>query len=96
MEWREKLWLLHESKYRKVKGRPFAEGSRGCHALFVCMLNPLVQNNITLYCPLYVDLYYAVRLFYYLAITSSYNAQFSLTLNDQTHLEANFIAFLHR
>src|SRR3989337_3232353 len=36
----------------KVKDRPFAEGSRGCHALFVCMLNLLVQKNVTLYCPL--------------------------------------------
>ena len=36
----------------KVKDRPFTEGSGGCHALFVCMLNPLVQENITLYCPL--------------------------------------------
>ena len=24
---------LHKSKYMKVKDRPFAEGSRGCHAL---------------------------------------------------------------
>ena len=35
-ELREKLWLLHESKYIKVKGRRFAEGSRGCHAL-ICL-----------------------------------------------------------
>ena len=50
---REKnIYSLHKSKYIKVKDRPFAEGSRGCHALFVCMLNPLVQNNVTLYCPL--------------------------------------------
>ena len=27
-------WLLHKSKYMKVKDSPFAEGSRGCHALF--------------------------------------------------------------
>ena len=38
----------------KVKDRPFAEGSRGCHALFVCMLNPLVQKNVTLHCPLVI------------------------------------------
>ena len=31
-----------------------------------------------------------------LAITTSYNAQFSLTLNDLTLLEAIFIALLHR
>ena len=33
----------------KVKDRPFAEGSRGCHALIFCMLNPLVQENVMLY-----------------------------------------------
>ena len=27
---------LHKSKYIKVKDRPFAEGSRGCHAL-ICL-----------------------------------------------------------
>ena len=32
----KKLWLLHKSKYIKVKDRPFAEGSRGCHAL-ICL-----------------------------------------------------------
>ena len=29
-------WLLHKSKYIKVKDSPFAEGSRGCHAL-ICL-----------------------------------------------------------
>ena len=34
---REKYFgSLHESKYIKVKDRPFAEGSRGCHAL-ICL-----------------------------------------------------------
>ena len=32
----KKLWLLHKSKYWIVKDRPFAEGSRGCHAL-ICL-----------------------------------------------------------
>ena len=43
---------LHKSKYIKVKDRPFEEGSRGCHVLICCMLNPLVQKNVTLHCPL--------------------------------------------
>ena len=42
------------------------------------------------------NLYYVVRRFYYFAITSLYNAQFSLTLNDLTLLEAIFIALLRR
>ena len=64
--------------------------------LFVCMLNPLVQKNVTLYWPYDSNLYYAVRHFYCFAIISSYNAQFSLTLNDITLLEAIFIALFHR
>ena len=44
---------LHKNNYWKLKDRPFAEGSRGCHAIFVCMLNLLVQKNVMLYCPLW-------------------------------------------
>ena len=32
---------LHKSKYIKVKDRPFAEGSRGCHALICLYAQPL-------------------------------------------------------
>jgi len=32
---------LHKSKYWKVKDRPFAEGSRGCHALICLYAQPL-------------------------------------------------------
>ena len=64
--------------------------------LFVCMLNPLVQENVTYIAPYDSNIYYAVHRFYCFAITSSYNAQFSLTLNDPTFLEAIFIALLHR
>ena len=42
--------------------------------------------------PYDTNLYYAVRHFYYFAITSLYNAQFSLTIKDQTYLGAIFIA----
>ena len=38
------------------------------------------------------NFYYAVCRFYYFVITSSYNAQFSLTIKDQTYLGAIFIA----
>ena len=60
--------------------------------LFVCMLNPLVQKNVTLYCPLtWQTLLCSLSLLFF-TVTSSYNAQFSLTLNDPTLLEAIFIA----
>ena len=62
--------------------------------LFVCMLSPLVQKNYIAPCD--GNLYYAVCRFYCFTITSSYNAQVSLTLNDLTLLEAIFIALLHR
>ena len=32
---------LHKSKYIKVKDKPFAEGSRGCHALICLYAQPL-------------------------------------------------------
>ena len=36
----------------------------------------LMQKNVTLFCHLYVDLYYAVRRFYCFHITRSYKAYF--------------------
>ena len=64
--------------------------------LFVCMLNPLVQENVTLYCPLKMTTFIMQSVAFILRHPSSYNAQFSLTLNDLTLLEAIFIAFLHQ
>ena len=63
--------------------------------LLVCMLNPLVQKNVTLYFPLWWQPLLCSLLLLFFAITSSYNAQFSLKLNDLTLLEALFIALLH-
>ena len=41
---------LHKSKYIKVKDRPFAEGSRGCHALICLYAQPLSakEHHVTL------------------------------------------------
>ena len=69
----------HKSKYIKVKDKPFAEGSRGCHALFGCMLSFLVQKNVTLYAPCDSNLYYAVCRFY------SSPSQVRTTLNFLLH-----------
>ena len=65
------------------------------HFFIVCQI-PYCKRMSRYIAPYDSNLYYAVRLFYYFAITNSYNAQFSLTLIDQTHLEAIFIALLHR
>ena len=62
----------------------------------VCMLNPLVQENVNVILPLVVATFIMQSVAFILCHPSSYNAQFSLTLNDLTYLEANFIAFLHR
>ena len=40
-EQKENFDSLHKSKYIKVKDRPFAEGSRGCHALICSYAQPL-------------------------------------------------------
>ena len=46
------LWLLHKSKHMKVKDRPFAEGSRGCHALFVLYAQSLNAKECHFILPL--------------------------------------------
>ena len=61
---------------------------------FFCILNPLVQENVTLYCPLWWQPWLCSLSLLFFTITSSYNAQFSLTLNDLTLLEAILIALL--
>ena len=53
-EQREKLWLLHESKYIKVKDRPFAEGSRGCHALICFYAKSLNAKECQVILPLMI------------------------------------------
>ena len=60
------------------------------------MLNPLVQENVMLYCPLWWQPLLCSLSLLFFTITSLDNAQFSLTLNDLTLLEAIFIALLHR
>ena len=87
---------LHKSKYWKIKIGPSQREAEVAMDLFVCMLNPLVKKNVMLYCPLWWQPLLCSLSLLVFAITSSYNAQFSLTLNDLTLLEAIFIALLHR
>ena len=59
----------------------------------------LMQNNVTLYCPLYVNLYYAVRRFYCFHITRSYKAYFlhtnrSYIFREQFLLHATMTTYL--
>ena len=80
----------------KVKDRPFAEGSRGCHALICLYAQSLSAKERHVVLPLKMTTFIMQSVAFILCHPSSYNAQFSLTLNDLTLLEAIFIAFLHR
>ena len=51
-EWKENFDSLHKSKYIKVKDRPFAEGSRGCHALISLYAQPLSAKERHVILPL--------------------------------------------
>ena len=63
--------------------------------LFVCMLNPLSAKERHVVLPLKMTTFIMQSVTFILCHPSSYNAQFSLTLNDLTLLEAIFIAFWH-
>ena len=45
---------LHKNKYWKVKDRPFAEGSRGCHALICLYAQPLSAKERHVALPLVI------------------------------------------
>ena len=81
--------------YIKVKDRPFAEGSRGCHALICLYAQPLSAKERHFVLPLVMSTFIMQSVAFILCHPSSYNARFSLTPNDLTLLEAIFIAFLH-
>ena len=95
-EHKENFDSLHKSKYIKVKDRPFAEGSRGCHALTCLYAQSLSARERHVVLPLKMTTFIMQSVAFILCHPSSYNAQFSLTLYDLTLLEAIFIAFLHR
>ena len=78
----------------KVKDRPFAEGSRGCHALFRLYAQSLSAKERHIILPLMIATLLCSLSLLFFAITSSYNAQFSLTLNDLTLLEAIFYCLI--
>ena len=80
----------------KVQDRPFAEGSRGCHALICLHAQSLSARERHVVFPLKMTTFIIQSAAFILCHPSSYDAQFSLTLNDLTLLEAIFIAFLHQ
>ena len=80
----------------KVKDRPFAGGSRGCHALICFYAQSLSAKECHVALPLKMATFIMQSIAFILCHPSSCNAQFSLTLNDLTFFEAIFIALLHR
>ena len=92
----KKFDSLHKSKYIKLEDRPFAEGRWGCHALICFYAQSLSARERHALLPLKMKTFIMQYVAFILCHPSSYNAQFSLTLNDLTLLEAIFIAFLHR
>ena len=84
---------MHKSKYIKVKDRPFTEGSKGFHALICLHAQPLSAKERYATLPLKMTTFIMQSVAFIHCHPSSYNAQFSLTLNDLTLLEAIFIAF---
>ena len=63
----------------KVKDRPFAEGTRGCHALICLYAQPLSAKERHVVSPCDGNLYYAVCRFY------SSPSQVRATLNFLLH-----------
>ena len=80
----------------KLKDRLFAQGSRGFHALICLYAQPLSAKERHVILPIVIATFIMKLSLLFFAITSSYNAQFSLRLNDPTLLEAIFIALLHQ
>ena len=85
---------LHESKYIKVKDRPFAEGSRGCHALLWLDAQNLNAKERHFILPLVIWTFIMQSVAFIASITRSYKAIF-FTPKNHTYLESNFYC-LHR
>ena len=78
----------------KVKDRPFTEGSRGFHVLSCLYAQSVSAKECHVVLPLKMTTFIMKSVAFILCHPNSYNAPFSLTLNDLTYLEAIFIAFL--
>src|SRR6266536_2314508 len=77
----------------KVKDRPFAEGSRGFHALICLYAQPLSSKERHVVLPLKLATFIMQPVAFILCHPSSYNTQFSLTLNDLT-FRSNFYCLI--
>ena len=70
---------LHKSKYWKVIDRPFAEGSRGFHALICLYAQPLSAKERHVILPLMIATFIMQSVAFIASITRSYKAYFLRT-----------------
>ena len=94
---------LHKSKYIKVKDRPFAEGSRGCHALICLYAQPLSAKERHVVLPLVMATFIMqsvafitstsqdrIKLISPTPINHTYLEQFLLLCTDDNLLEGSY------
>ena len=77
---------LHKSKYIKVKDRPFAEGSRGCHALICLYAQSLSAKEHHVILPLVIATF-IMQSIAFIALPS----QVRTTLNFILHFQKQFL-----
>ena len=75
----------------RIKDRPFAEGSRGCHVLLWLNAQNLNAKELHFIMPLCIWTFIMQSVAFIASITSSYKAYF-LRINKHAYLERNFIA----
>ena len=80
----------------KINDRPFAEGSRGCHALLILDALTLSAKERHMILPLMIATFIMQSVAFILCHHKFVPRLFSLTIKDRTYLGAIFIALLHR
>ena len=86
-------WLLHKSKRHKVKDRPFAEGSRGCHALLWLDAQNLSAKERHFILPLVIGTFIMQSIAFISSISHDRIKLISPILISHTYLESNFYCF---
>ena len=92
--WRS-LWLLHKSKRRKVKDRPFAEGSTGCHVLLWLDAQNLNGKERYFLLPLVIWTFIMKSVAFITSISHDRIKFIFSALISHTYLESNFYCLQH-
>ena len=89
------MTLCVKGKYIKVKDRPFAEGSRGCHALLWLDAQNLNAKERHFILPLVIWTFIMQSVAFISSTSQDRIKLISSTLINHTYLESNFYC-LHR